>query len=275
MLAIFSMCLRASCRHYDRSGNVLSGPATRTGKRARGFGQVLEDSPGSMTRTINGRTYNLADFGQNVEAGLRLFNAGGSDPVGRRLEYFGGRDDRLYYERTGQIPPGGDKYTSKKDYVSRSMPGPGRRLAPREQGDILAGGLVSGPPTPTRPATSMPWATGHEIEDFPPQGRDVNPDEAELAFPPDVPKLGSAEAPPVPYRTGTTPPIPPAPTAVLPAVEDLPIYRKALDQPGLVPVNTPPPVTPPPGVDPKVSPAYWVDRAKNGPPMTPEEEAPL
>src|ERR1051326_4396531 len=66
---------------------------------------------GGPVRTIHGRQYDLTDPEQNAEAGLLLFSAGGSDPVARRLEYFGGPTPRRRYERTGQIPQGGDGYT--------------------------------------------------------------------------------------------------------------------------------------------------------------------
>lgn len=140
-------------RQYGAGGRVLQGPPTRrTGARALGMGQVMPDAPGGTTRTIHGQRYDLNDIDQNIEAGLRLFAAGGPDPVGRRLEYFGGAPARRRYERTGKIPEGGDSYTTFQQYVQKSL-GPQRRTPaqPTSGTDILAGGLVQSEPTATQP----------------------------------------------------------------------------------------------------------------------------
>lgn len=133
-------------RQFTASGAVLTGPPTRrTGAKALGMGQVMPDAKGGTTRTIAGRTYNLADPDENVEAGLKLFAAGGADPVGRRLEYFGGARARQHYERTGQIPRGDDGFTTFQQYVQKSMGAPSRNRPQKSDSsldDILAGGLV-------------------------------------------------------------------------------------------------------------------------------------
>lgn len=92
--------------------NVRDSP-----KGAKGFGQVMPDRPGLSTRTIGNRRYNLRDPDENVEAGLRLFQAGGSDPVARRLEYFGGAGARRQYQRTGRIPNISDGNMTAAQYV--------------------------------------------------------------------------------------------------------------------------------------------------------------
>lgn len=86
-------------------------------KGAKGFGQVMPDVRGGSTRTVGGRRYNLKDPSQNIEAGLRYFNEGGSDPVGRRLHYFGGPKARRTYERTGRIPNISDGNMTATQYV--------------------------------------------------------------------------------------------------------------------------------------------------------------
>jgi hypothetical protein len=132
-------------RQYAPSGSVLTGPPTKqTGIRARGFGQVVPD-PGTTTRRIGNKVFDLNDPDQNIEAGLRLFAAGGPDPIGRRLEYFGGAKARQHYEKTGTLPSGGDGYTTYQQYIARTM-GPPQRQKPKP--DILAGGLVGSEPTP-------------------------------------------------------------------------------------------------------------------------------
>nr|AUN37464.1 hypothetical protein [uncultured bacterium] len=138
-------------RQYDASGNVLLGPPTRSGSRAIGMGQVMPDAPGTPYRTVGGQRYDLRDPDQNIEAGLRYFAEGGEDPVARRIYYQGGPKAKQRYERTGQIPSGGDGYTSFQQYVSKTMQTPPPKRPPQEQ-DILAGGLVSNP-TP-EPAAS-------------------------------------------------------------------------------------------------------------------------
>lgn len=105
---------------YLRVTNIESGHNVNvrdSAKGAQGFGQVMPDSRGGSTRTISGRRYNLRNPDENIEAGLKLFSAGGSDPVGRRLEYFGGAGARRRYERTGRIPNISDGNLTASQYV--------------------------------------------------------------------------------------------------------------------------------------------------------------
>src|ERR1051326_3104299 len=159
-------------RQFTGNGAVLTGPPTKqTGAHALGGGQVMPDVKGGTVRTIHGRQYDLTDPEQNAEAGLLLFSAGGSDPVARRLEYFGGPTPRRRYERTGQIPQGGDGYTTFQQYVDRTM-GKGQRQKP-ETPDILSGGLVDTAP-PRQPANAAPVTsqvagTGQTTAATPPQ----------------------------------------------------------------------------------------------------------
>lgn len=182
-------------RQYTDTGDVLTGPATKLGSnwRARGMGQVMPDQPGGMTRTINKRTFNLADPDENAEAGLLLFNAGGQDPVARRLEYFGGQKARKQYERTGQIPQGGDGYTSYQQYVAQTM-GPAKRQKPKD--DILSGGLVD--TQPQQPATGALA----EMEAVSRQAAGTTPT---TATPPKQTSVApSVEQPEAPQTTGLT-----------------------------------------------------------------------
>lgn len=86
-------------------------------KGAQGFGQVMPDRPGGTTRTVGGRKYNLRNPDENIEAGIRYFAEGGSDPVARRLYYFGGPKARQTYQRTGRIPNISDGNMTAEQYV--------------------------------------------------------------------------------------------------------------------------------------------------------------
>lgn len=86
-------------------------------KGAQGFGQVMPDRRGGSTRTIGKRVYNLRNPAENIAAGLSYFAEGGSDPVGRRLHYFGGPGARQAYERTGRIPNISDGNMTAEQYV--------------------------------------------------------------------------------------------------------------------------------------------------------------
>lgn len=109
------------------TGGIESGndPNVKTSiQGARGIGQVMPDRGQRTVRTINGRAYDLTNPDENAEAGVRLFAAGGADPVGRRLEYFGGYKARRAYERTGRIPNIKDGLkTTGVEYIRRTMPG--------------------------------------------------------------------------------------------------------------------------------------------------------
>lgn len=107
-------------RQFNAGGGVLTGPATKSGGHALGMGQVMPDQPGGHVRTIGSERFDLRDAEQNAAAGLAYFHAGGPDPIARRLYYFGGPKARDHYLNTGQIPQGGDGYTSFKDYVRKS-----------------------------------------------------------------------------------------------------------------------------------------------------------
>lgn len=133
-------------RQYNSSGGTLTGPVTKGGSHALGMGQVMPDQKGGYIRTINGEKFDLRDPEQNVAAGLSYFHSGGSDPVARRLYYFGGPKARDHYLRTGQIPEGGDGYTSFKEYVRKS----GARLTPKPgapEDDLFAGAITDSPPS--------------------------------------------------------------------------------------------------------------------------------
>jgi len=86
-------------------------------KGAQGFGQVMPDVKGGSTRTVGGRKYNLRNPDENIEAGLRYFAEGGSDPVARRLYYFGGPGAKRHYEKTGKIPNISDGNMTASQYV--------------------------------------------------------------------------------------------------------------------------------------------------------------
>src|ERR1051326_8883512 len=84
---------------------------------AKGFGQVMPETPRGTTRTVGGQRYNLTDPDQNIEVGLRYFSEGGADPVARRLYYFGGPRARQQYQRTGRIPNISDGNMTAAQYV--------------------------------------------------------------------------------------------------------------------------------------------------------------
>lgn len=86
-------------------------------KGARGFGQVMPDVPGGKIRTVGGKQYDLTDPSQNIEAGLKYFHEGGSDPVARRLHYFGGPKASSHYQKTGKIPNISDGNMTASEYV--------------------------------------------------------------------------------------------------------------------------------------------------------------
>lgn len=119
-------------------------------KGAQGFGQVMPDARGGSTRTIGGRRYNLRNPDENVEAGLRLFSAGGSDPIGRRLEYFGGPRARQHYERTGRIPNISDGNLTASQYVAAT----GARQQQKPVSDLDA--YLDPQPSEQTPPTSKP-----------------------------------------------------------------------------------------------------------------------
>lgn len=86
-------------------------------KGAQGFGQVMPDRPGGSTRTVGGRQFNLRNPDENIAAGLNYFAEGGSDPIGRRLYYFGGPRARDTYQRKGRIPNISDGNMTAEQYV--------------------------------------------------------------------------------------------------------------------------------------------------------------
>lgn len=147
---------------YLKITKVESGHNINVGnsaKGAQGFGQVMPDRPGLSVRTISGRRYNLQNPDENVEAGLRLFSAGGDDPVGRRLEYFGGAGARRRYERTGRIPNISDGNLTAQQYVRAT----GEQQAPKPTPnpyDALFSSAGSQPPSessePVRQADHPP-----------------------------------------------------------------------------------------------------------------------
>src|SRR5215831_3953338 len=105
---------------YLKVANVESGrniSVRPSPKGALGYGQVMPDTRGGHVRTINGTQYDLRDPEQNITAGLTYFNQGGSDPVGRRLHYFGGPRASGFYSRTGQIPNISDGNMTAAQYV--------------------------------------------------------------------------------------------------------------------------------------------------------------
>lgn len=106
-------------------------------KGAQGFGQVMPDSRGGTTRTVSGRKFNLRDPDQNIEAGLRYFNEGGSDPVARRLHYFGGPRARQTYERTGKIPNVSDGNMTATQYVQATGAQRQQRKPPNDLDNYL------------------------------------------------------------------------------------------------------------------------------------------
>ena len=104
--------------HYWKNGKVKESPRDpKDGQVAVGFSQI---KPGTI------KQYNLDPYDeeQNIEGGLRYFAEGGSDPVARRLRYFGGPKGGVQsYQRTGTIPKGGDfTGTSYDKYVKATMP---------------------------------------------------------------------------------------------------------------------------------------------------------
>ncbi len=114
----------AIAEDYLKLTKVESGQNINVGnspKGARGFGQVMPDVPGGRYRTIGGQKYDLLDPSQNMAAGLSYFNEGGSDPVGRRLHYFGGPGARNHYERTGRIPNISDGNMTAVEYVKATQ----------------------------------------------------------------------------------------------------------------------------------------------------------
>lgn len=149
---------------YLRVARVESGHRTDvrdSPKGAKGFGQVMPDRPGATTRTVDGRRYDLRNPDENVEAGLRLFQAGGSDPVARRLEYFGGAGARRQYERTGRIPNISDGNMTAEQYV-RATGGYSQELTPQQsisRFDDWAKSQQSQPPEQVSPPTAKPRPT--------------------------------------------------------------------------------------------------------------------
>lgn len=124
---------------YLRTTKVESGHninVRNSSKGAIGFGQVMPDVKGGTTRTVNGRSFNLQDPDQNIEAGLRYFAEGGSDPVGRRLHYFGGPRARRRYERTGKIPNISDGNLTATQYV-QATGGQQQKQQPKSPYDAL------------------------------------------------------------------------------------------------------------------------------------------
>ncbi len=116
-------------------------------KGALGFGQVMPDVKGGKIRTVGDKQYDLTNEDQNIEAGLRYFNEGGDDPVGRRLYYFGGPKARQHYERTGAIPNISDGNLTAAQYVKAT--GGQRPAKPADDDGLnLDAGLVDEPQQP-------------------------------------------------------------------------------------------------------------------------------
>jgi DNA topoisomerase-1 len=105
--------------HYRPNGSVkMSPPDPKDGQRAVGFSQIKPNT----ARSVDPRLDPMRED-DNIELGLRYFAQGGSDPVARRIRYFGGGKSTglAYYNRTGKIPPGGDfTGTSYRHYVQAS-----------------------------------------------------------------------------------------------------------------------------------------------------------
>src|ERR1041385_7749495 len=162
---------------YLRTTQVESGHnvnVQNSSKGAIGFGQVMPDVKGGTVRTIGGRRYDLRDPDQNIEAGLRYFAEGGSDPVARRLYYFGGPRAKQQYQRTGRIPNISDGNMTAAQYVQATG---GRKQQPTSDLDSYLdpqpsseqAALPSTQPKRTRQSAPSP-ATGQQTAPTIPQG---------------------------------------------------------------------------------------------------------
>ena len=104
--------------HYDANGHVrLSVPNSNVGgERAIGGSQILP----STARRVDPRLDPMNED-DNAELGLRYFAQGGSDPIARRIHYFGGEGAARRYQRTGRIPQGRDANgTTFQQYVTQT-----------------------------------------------------------------------------------------------------------------------------------------------------------
>lgn len=152
---------------YYKLTNVESGHnvnVRNSSKGAQGFGQVMPDVKGGTTRTVGGRKYNLRDPDQNITAGLSYFAEGGSDPVARRLYYFGGPRAKQHYEKTGRIPNISDGNMSASQYVKAT--GAQRAQKPKDDFDSYLDPIetyldpVAAPIVATRFGTNAPVQNG-------------------------------------------------------------------------------------------------------------------
>jgi hypothetical protein len=176
---------------YSKVTRVESGhnPLAGTSPRgAKGFGQLTPDKPGLSYKTVGGRRYDITDPVQNMEGGLRYFHEGGTDPVARRLYYFGGPGARQHYQRTGKIPNISDGNMTAAQYV-RATGGAPRTFKvgapPKQEATPAAPGPAASDPylQPNEPEQDDPYL----VPNTPAAPKPVGP--VALGVQPDV-KLG-------------------------------------------------------------------------------------